>query len=77
LRVHVDELFEPNPVAGETYPIEGHELDLEQLIRDAVLLELPLAPHCDSPCTPDGLTESDGDGADVDPRWAALSQLQL
>ena len=39
LEVHVDELFEAQPVVGETYPLEGHEIDLDQLVRDAVLLE--------------------------------------
>jgi uncharacterized protein len=48
--VHVDELFERDPVEGETYPLEGHEIDLEQLVRDSLLLELPLAPHCEEPC---------------------------
>ncbi len=30
----------------EAYPLTGDELDLEPLARDAVLLELPLAPLC-------------------------------
>ena len=53
----VGELFEPEPVEGDTYPLEGHEIDLEQLVRDAVLLELPLAPTCETTgggaCAPD------------------------
>lgn len=76
LSVHVDELFEPDPVAGETYPLQGHELDLDQLIRDTVLLELPLAPHCQPPCAPADLQDRDEDTA-VDPRWSALSDLKL
>ena len=74
--VHVDELFETDPVPDETYPIEGHAIDLDQLIRDAILLELPLAPHCEPPCTVAGLTDADDDEA-PDPRWAALSELEL
>jgi uncharacterized protein len=74
LDVHVDELFEPRAVEGETYPIEGDEIDLEQLVRDAVLLELPLAPHCDEPCTPDPIGDADNE---PDPRWAALADLEL
>src|SRR5262249_37592105 len=27
LSLHVDELFESEPIEGETYPIEGHEID--------------------------------------------------
>jgi uncharacterized protein len=83
LSLHVDELFEPTPVEGETYPIVGYELDLEQLVRDAVLLELPLAPHCAEPCLPDAeLVQELGDddesrGLNPDPRWAALSELEI
>ncbi len=70
-----DELFEPAPIEGETYPIEGHEIDLEQLVRDTVLLDLPLAPHCDEPCEPTPLVDDTGEA--VDPRWAVLSELEL
>ena len=31
---------------GETYPLDGDEVDLEPVVRDAVLLALPLAPLC-------------------------------
>jgi uncharacterized protein len=85
LSVHVDELFEPDPVEGETYPIEGHQIDLEQMARDAVLLELPLAPHCATPCASD-TGESSSDTPDdeptsapdlADPRWAVLPELEI
>lgn len=74
LTVSVDELFEDAPVEGETYPVEGHEIDLEQLVRDNLLLELPLAPRCDVPCAPDVVVDTE---ALPDPRWAALSELEL
>jgi uncharacterized protein len=74
LEVHVDELFEPQPVDGETYPIHGHEIDLEQLVRDNVLLELPLSPRCEDECI--DLPRADID-PEPDPRWAALSELEL
>ena len=84
LAAAVDELFEPHPVDGETYLLEGHELDLEQLARDAVVIELPLAPHCNEPCEADVVLDAASD-ADIpsddernrDPRWAALSELEL
>lgn len=76
LTVHVDELFETEPVEGETYPIEGHQIDLEQLVRDNVLLELPLAPHCETPCEPAGGADAEAEPPS-DPRWAALSELEL
>jgi uncharacterized protein len=86
LDVGVGELFEPHPLDEDTYPIEGHEIDLEQLVRDALVLELPLAPTCeDAQCAPTavpgvlvGAADSDLPGAEpVDPRWAALSELDL
>jgi uncharacterized protein len=86
LTVGVAELFEPHPVDGDTYPIDGHEIDLEQLVRDAVLLELPLAPACPdgrcepaaTPCVLIGAPDTaEFDDANVDPRWAALSHLEL
>ncbi|MEX0663814.1 MAG: DUF177 domain-containing protein [Acidimicrobiia bacterium] len=76
LEAHVDELFEPTPVEGETYPIQGHEIDLEQLVRDVVLLDLPLAPHCEPECV-GALPEINDDDDPTDPRWAALSELEL
>jgi len=81
--VAVSELYEDDPVEGETYLLLGHVVDLEQLVRDAVLLELPLAVTCASTggdaCTPEPVDDGLDDDADgpVDPRWAALSELEL
>jgi uncharacterized protein len=79
------ELFEPEPLDGETYPLEHEHIDLALPVRDAVLLELPLAPLCREECA--GLCPVCGaDRNDdpcaceqdtTDPRWAALSQLEL
>jgi uncharacterized protein len=85
LTIGVAELYEPDPVDGETYPIEGHELDLEQLVRDSLVLELPLAPTCErDDCAPAELPaalvdadDSTSDEAPADPRWAVLSELDL
>lgn len=84
LRVDVRELFEVRPIEGETYPIEGDEVDLEPVVRDAALLNLPLAPLCREDCpgpAPDAFPAIvPGDApADrlPDPRWAALDQLRL
>ncbi len=80
LHLHADEMFEAVPLEGETYPIEGHEIDLEQLVRDAVLLELPLAPHCEEPCRPEAdpaAPSDDSTDTPSDPRWAALSELEI
>ena len=90
LTVGVDELFEQHPLEGETYPIDDRYLDLEQLARDALLLELPLAPRCDEACaepstvgamprdsSPDERADLPGTSARTDPRWAALADLDL
>ncbi len=50
ISVHVDELYEPAPLEGETYPLDDDTLDLTPLVRDALLLELPLAPLCTEDC---------------------------
>jgi uncharacterized protein len=83
--VHVDELFEPAPLAGETYLLEEDTLDLAPLVRDVVLLDLPGAPLCVEDCA--GICPSCGaDRNEVrcecaaeepDPRWAALRSLDL
>jgi len=68
---------------GETSRMHGDLIDLEPLLRDAVVLELPFQPTCTEDCPglcvecgarlaedPDHTHE-----AAVDPRWAALQQL--
>jgi uncharacterized protein len=86
--VEISEVFETHPVPGETYALEGDELDLEPLVRDSVLLNLPLAPLCADDCrgpAPDafparaaGATAEGDDGEERprDPRWAALDVLK-
>jgi uncharacterized protein len=81
----VTEVFEASPVEGETYPLEGDRVDLEPLVREAVLLGLPLAPLCreDCPglcpvCGADRATVDCGHALDPsDDRWAALSELKF
>jgi len=83
--VEFRELFERRPREGETYALGQEEIDLEPLIREAVLLALPLAPLCEAACQ--GICPTCG--ADLnegpcdcppagrDPRWAALDDLHL
>jgi uncharacterized protein len=76
------EVFEPAPTEGETYPLVGEQVDLEPLVRDAVLLALPLAPLCADTCAgPAPETFPTGpavaDDAPGDPRWAALDDLSF
>jgi uncharacterized protein len=68
---------------GETSRLEGDLLDLEPVLRDAVVLALPFQPLCQDDC-PGLCTECGARLADdpehsheeqIDPRWAALQQL--
>jgi uncharacterized protein len=70
---------------AETYPLTGDTVDLVPLARDALLLELPLAPLCRSDCV--GLcpkcgadrSEQPCDCIDQPghPVWAALDSLRI
>ncbi len=61
--------------------IEGDMVDLEPLVRDAVVLRLPIAPLCQENCP--GLCATCGERLEdpghvheeIDPRWEALARL--
>lgn len=84
LSVDVQELFEARPREGESYPLHHDRVDLEPLAREALTLDLPLAPLCSTDCR--GLCSTCGadlnlgdcgcppPGADL--RWAALDVLR-
>jgi uncharacterized protein len=84
--VEVAELFSPGARdEEEAYPLgDDGALDLEPMVRDAVILSMPFSPLCRPDCL--GLCERCGGdrnlgecncGPEVDPRWAALGQLEL
>ena len=80
--VDLSEVFEVHPVEGETYPIDGDEVDLEPVVRDAALLHLPLAPLCRPDCAgpaPETFPATVDDETELarDPRWAALDELKF
>ena len=80
LTARVEEIFETHPVEGDTYPLENERVDLEPLVRDAVLLALPLAPLCEEACAgpePEGHPLGAQPGDEVDPRWSALGELKF
>jgi uncharacterized protein len=67
----------------ETSMLEDDLLDLEPLLRDAVVLALPFTPLCEDDC-PGLCTECGARLADdpdhtheapIDPRWAGLTAL--
>lgn len=83
--VDVSEMFVPAPEEDtDDYPldVERGELALDQMVRDALGVELPFSPLCRPDC--EGLCPVCGGDrnldecpghAEVDPRWAALEQL--
>jgi uncharacterized protein len=58
LTIEVAQLFQPESRADEEddYVFAGDELDLEPMLRDEVLLAMPLAPTCSDDCR--GLVEA-------------------
>jgi uncharacterized protein len=87
--IELSEVFEPDPVDGETYPLGRDEVDLGPAVREALALALPLAPLCRDDCTgpdpdthpittaPDPAESSDDEPVPADPRWAALDALHF
>jgi uncharacterized protein len=83
--VDVQELFAPGASAtDDRYPVVGGFLDLEPMIRDAVVLSMPLAPLCKPGCL--GLCSRCGGDRNLaectcppeaDSRWAPLSALRI
>lgn len=83
VEVAVREHFTEDGDGEETYPLRDGEVDLEPLVRDAVLLDLPQAPLCRPDCR--GLCPSCGADRNEQPcscqpprdeRWAALDSLR-
>ena len=68
----------------EASRLEGDLIDLEPLLRDAVVLDLPFQPLCREDCAGVVLDcganlndDPDHDHeAPIDPRWAALGKLR-
>ena len=81
---HVREIYEHDAVEGETYALSGDLVDLEPLLRETVMLELPEAPLCSAECAglcpTCGINRNEGTCDCVqevgDPRWAALDALR-
>ncbi|MEJ1087676.1 DUF177 domain-containing protein [Microbacterium sp. Mu-80] len=83
VEVEFQELF-AYPGEEETdFEVQDDHVDLETLVRDAIVLSLPFQPVCQPDClgldpeTGEKLTESTGAESDapIDPRWSALRQI--
>ncbi len=84
LRIPVRELYRSDGDGEDAYRLVADEVDLEPLVHDAVLLELPIAPVCDEGCL--GLCPLCGGNRNEqacscetprDERWAALDVLRV
>jgi uncharacterized protein len=84
LQIEVSERFADGPVSeDELYPIVDGAIDLGPLVRDAIVLDLPMAPLCRVDCLglcPHcGADRNEGECGCVvprDPRWANLDVLR-
>jgi uncharacterized protein len=80
----VHELYQAHPTSEDAFAFDGEQIDLEPMVRELVLMELPLAPLCRDDCA--GLCPTCGADLNAgpcgcardvrDPRWAALDALR-
>lgn len=92
IEVPLDEIFEVRPTEGETYKLGYDTVNIEPAVRDTLVLNLPMTPLCADDCVgPDPerfptFSDDDDDegGAEpvepekrIDPRWAALANVQF
>jgi uncharacterized protein len=86
LVVRVSERFGPAASLDDDdlYPIVDETVDLTDLVRDGVVLDLPLAPLCREDCAglcpTCGVDRNDSSCAcqpETDPRWATLDALRV
>jgi uncharacterized protein len=70
-----DEELTPEDLEREWY--DGDTIVLDSLLRDSVVLELPMNPRCQSDCT--GLADhrSAPPAQEIDPRLAPLASIKL
>ena len=83
LEVEFQELFAYPGQETSDFEVQDDHVDLETLVRDAVILSLPFQPVCQPDCpgldpvTGERLADTDSNSlsSDLDPRWSALRQL--
>ncbi len=87
LPVEVDfqELFAYSRYSEDDFEIQDEKIDLEPVVRDAVVLSLPFQPVCNEACqglcAECGLKLADNPNhvheAPIDSRWSELTKLQI
>lgn len=63
--VAVAALFELDPADEDDYVLIGDTIDLEQMVRDEVVLSLPMLPRCSDDCR--GVVTTPESGLNTDP----------
>ena len=84
VEVEIQEVFAYDEDEAFDYQVQDDHVDLEPVIRDAVVLSLPFQPVCQEDCPglcPEcGVRLLDNPGHEheqpIDPRWAALAGLE-
>ena len=66
----------PEDADSDTRIDSHHILDITELVRQSLLLAVPLAPVHPEGCEPVPTSMDDADEPATDPRWAALSALR-
>jgi uncharacterized protein len=82
--VEVSELYQQLPDDPDAYLIENDQINLLPMMRENILLAIPIGPLCQDDCPgfcPDcGLDLSEAtcscEKSDSDPRWSVLDQLK-
>ena len=80
----VHELYQVLVTTEDAFPIIGEQIDLTLMVRESILLELPLAPLCRADCA--GICPTCGENRNDNPcsceavvsddRWSALDVLR-
>lgn len=81
-QVDFQELFAYYIADGFDYEVQSEHVDIEPIVRDAVVLSLPFQPKCEPECesveVPEGITlvlAGQERPVEPDPRWAPLAGL--
>ncbi|MBW2276706.1 MAG: DUF177 domain-containing protein [Deltaproteobacteria bacterium] len=70
-----DEELTPEDLEREWYG--GDQIVLDSLIRDAIMLELPMNPRCPGDCVGLEAYQAAGSSMEIDPRLAPLASIKL
>jgi len=83
IKANIQELFAYSADDGYDYEVVQDEIDLDQVVRDQVVVELPFQPVCSPDCPgldPETGEKRDADAAKadttpIDPRWTKLQDV--